>query len=87
MSDVVDLTAERERRAQPRADMQLVTASDFQYGVAEPEGGPLIVVVRDGFGLAFTEREARQFAREIVETADIVRKQRIQAEEAPHATR
>jgi hypothetical protein len=86
-ADVIDLQAAREERLETyEAPMVIAAASDFDFGISNQPSGRFAVVIRKdgaGYGMAFTESEARQFARELLETANVIRAQRAREEGTP----
>jgi len=84
-SNVVDLSSEREKRDpdSPSIPMVLVTSTDYESGYAHFNGGHFVVIHRrdgQGHGLAMSELEARQCARDIVDACNALREQRIRGE-------
>jgi hypothetical protein len=86
MSNVISLDEKRAETVTYEAPMCIATSADFHFGIHEHAETPYAIVVHKSGqlpGIALTESEARQFAREIVETANVMRKARIAAEETP----
>lgn len=83
MSNVVSLDEKRAETVTYEAPMVIAVSGDFHYGIHQHAETPYAIAVHKSGqlpGLALTESEARQFAREIVETANVMRQQRITAE-------
>lgn len=81
MSDVIDLNAEREKRAEPTIceHVTRAKANEFFFGVSEANGDDPPMVMMSAFGGAFVfeEQDARDIGIALIELAGDLRTKRM----------
>ena len=74
MSDVIDLSAERIKRAEPETcdHVTRATFDEFFFGIGEPVGDDPAMIMMAAFGGAFVfePEDARRIAQALIEHAD-----------------